>query len=322
MFADKLQGQGLRTLLDTTDFGCWHAAVKTSLGHHRSQLLSSANHFEARMRAGQVDGIGVIHLQGIGELELEREQCDNAVLWLPICGSSEEWINGQAYLAEPGKALLFWPGDHLHGRTALEVEGVSILLPQQDLPPLENTASPLLDLGRGHQQLLAAARDVAMAAAQEPQGACWAAEQLRNSLISWAIGQGADAPKERITAVRRRAMVGEARKWLEAHLGDRFTVGELSAAVGVSTRQLQYSFLEELGCTPMADAKRLRLHRLRQLLLDPELHRSSVAELMTRSGLLASGVTAADYRAWFGELPRQTRQRQPFFSQDLRSANN
>jgi AraC family ethanolamine operon transcriptional activator len=93
------------------------------------------------------------------------------------------------------------------------------------------------------------------------------------------------------------------------HLSDRFGVVELSSAVGVSTRTLQYAFQEELGHTPMAEAKRLRLRELRQLLKQPDLQLCSIAALMEASGLLACGATAADYRQWCGESPRQTRQR-------------
>jgi transcriptional regulator GlxA family with amidase domain len=59
----------------------------------------------------------------------------------------------------------------------------------------------------------------------------------------------------------------------------------------------------------MAEAKRMRLHRLRGLLLDRERNSCSVAEMMAASGLIASGVTSADYRLHFGESPRQTRLR-------------
>jgi len=52
-----------------------------------------------------------------------------------------------------------------------------------------------------------------------------------------------------------------------------------------------------------------RLQRLRGLLLDRERDSCSVADLMTASGLIASGVTSADYRLRFGESPRQTRRR-------------
>lgn len=320
-FAASLRGPGLATVLDTTDFGCWHESVAVTLGHHRSRLLTTGKGFEAHMRIAQAEGLGVLHLCGKGQLDLLREQCEHAVLWLPIRGISEELVNGEPWLAERGTALLFRPGDQLHGRTSPELEGISILIPAQELPLLETSLPTLLNLGRGHQAVLAAARDLATAAAQNLLGTSWAAEQLLNNLTIWACQHGPDAPRERITAVRRRAMVRQAREWLDAHLSERITVRELSSALGVSTRQLQYSFQEELGCSPMAEAKRLRLHRLRQLLQEPSLVSTSVAELMNRAGLLASGVTAADYRGWFGELPRQTRQAQPFFSQDLRPGN-
>jgi transcriptional regulator GlxA family with amidase domain len=113
--------------------------------------------------------------------------------------------------------------------------------------------------------------------------------------------------RERITARRRRDTVASAQQWMGARLADRFTLAELSRAVGVSLRQLQYGFLEEIGRSPMAEAKRLRLQSLRHLLLDPEQDARSVAELMAAAGLIASGATSADYRNWWGESPRQTR---------------
>lgn len=83
----------------------------------------------------------------------------------------------------------------------------------------------------------------------------------------------------------------------------------MAQAVGVSARTLQYAFLQELGCTPMAEAKRQRLQQLRSLLQDPEFRSRSIAELMTASGLLACGATAIDYRQRFGESPRHSRSR-------------
>ena len=96
--------------------------------------------------------------------------------------------------------------------------------------------------------------------------------------------------------------------WMLDRLADRFSVVELSAAMHVSVRTLQTSFQTELGCSPMAELQRMRLQRLRQLLLDPQPNHQNVAALMEKAGLLVCGVTAADYRRWCGELPRQTRQ--------------
>ena len=76
---------------------------------------------------------------------------------------------------------------------------------------------------------------------------------------------------------------------------------ELSAALNVSVRTLQVGFKVELGCSPLAELKRMRLKQLRRLLLNPDWSDRSVAELMQEAGLLACGVTSADYQNCYGE---------------------
>ena len=318
-FLQQLQGDGLATTLQTDDFGCWEAAVASTLGHHRSDLLQAADPFAARFRLGRLGGYGVLHLKGRGRLRLSREQCRHSVLWLPLRGMTKERINGRAWLAEPGQGLLFQPGDAMVGETSEEIEGLSILIPAALLEPPESPVSPppvsplpvspLLDAGPLQQAILASARQLAVAAACQPAGAVHAADQLSEALRLWMDWQQQPARRERITARRRRETVQQARQWMEARLEQRFGVDELSSALQVSTRQLQYSFVLELGRSPMAEAKRLRLQRLRGQLLDPEQDRRSIAELMEACGLIASGVTSADYRHWCGESPRRSRLR-------------
>ncbi|WP_216907002.1 helix-turn-helix domain-containing protein [Synechococcus sp. CCY 0621] len=96
---------------------------------------------------------------------------------------------------------------------------------------------------------------------------------------------------------------------MEGHLCRRFSLEELGLAMGISVRTLQYGFREELGRTPMAEAKRLRLGRLRQLLQAADHDHQSVAELMRAAGLLACGATVADDGHCWGESPRRTCQR-------------
>lgn len=304
-----LQGDGLATALRTDDFGCWEAAVASTLGHHRSERLQADEPFSAHFRVGQVAGIGVLHLNGRGRLRLIREQQGQSVLWLPLRGMTAERINGQEWLAEPGTGLLFQPGDAMDGATSEELEGLSLLIPAQQHQPLPNLSTPLLAAGPLDQAILASARQLAVAAACQPAGAAHAAEQFSEALRAWSESQQQPVRRERITARRRRDTVQQARAWMAARLEQRFGVAELSGALLVSPRQLQYSFLQELGRSPMAEAKRLRLQRLRQLLLDPEQDQRSIAELMAASGLIASGVTSVDYRHWCGESPRRTRLR-------------
>jgi len=307
--ATELSGEGLTTFLDSDDFGRWEASVAQTLGHHRSELLTPSEPFEARMRSGQLGDCMVLHIQGRGRLRLKREQCHHSVLWLPLRGMTQERINGREWLAEPGNGLLFRPGDAMEGETSEEIEGLSILIPSQWQPAHAMSIPPLLAAGPQARSVLRQARELAVATAQRPAGAIHAADGLREALQAWFDEWLEPQRRERLTSRRRRVTVDEARQWMAERLHERFSVVELSRAVDVSPRQLQYHFLQELGHSPMAEAKRMRLQRLRSLLLDRQRDSCSVAELMTASGLIASGVTSGDYRLRFGESPRQTRRR-------------
>ena len=296
-------------MLNTRDFGCWEAAVETTLGHHHSELLSPTKQFQVHFRVGQVGAFSVLHLKGFGRLRLNREQREQSVLWLPLRGISEERINGQSWLAEPGTGLLFQPGDVMEGETSETLEGLSFLIPPGLHRRPSRSGSPLLAAGPLHQRLLASARALAVAAALQLAGAEHTADQLTEALREWTDRQEQPLRRERITARRRRDTVESARQWMAARLPEHFSLNDLCQAVGVSPRQLQYSFLEEQGRSPMADAKRLRLQRLRSLLLDPSQDQRRVTELMVAAGLVASGVTSADYRNWWGENPSQSRLR-------------
>ena len=161
----QLQGPGLATVLETRDFGCWEAATATTLGHHRSELVSVADPFEARYRVGELGGFGVLHLKGRGRLRLIREQRHHCVLWMPLRGMTQERINGQLWLSEPGTGLLLHPGDQLEGDTSEELEGLSILIPASLHERPEGPAAPLLAEGPLHQRLLRSAREACTSAA-------------------------------------------------------------------------------------------------------------------------------------------------------------
>jgi transcriptional regulator GlxA family with amidase domain len=148
-----------------------------------------------------------------------------------------------------------------------------------------------------------------MAAAWRPEGSEHAAAALEEALQLWSHPPDCDRRRERLTTRRHRQTVAESCRWMDDHLCRRFSLAELGLAMGISVRTLQYGFREQLGRSPMAELKRRRLRRLRQLLQEPDHDNRSVAELMQAAGLLACGATAADYGRCWGESPRRTRQR-------------
>lgn len=138
-----------------------------TLGHHRSRLLAGARPFQAEIRASRVDDFQVLSLHGTGRLELQRAQCGDGVLWLPLKGLIQETLNAQEHLAQPGSGVLFSPGDVMTGLTADMVSGVSILVPNRYLRG-RGPLSPLLREGVAAQQLIRAAWDLVEAVAIQP----------------------------------------------------------------------------------------------------------------------------------------------------------
>ena len=303
-----LGGEGLSTFLDTRDFDHWRDVVCRTLGDHSSDLHGSPKAFSALARAGAAGPFTLLHLSGSGVIQLNRVQSPTqAVLWLPLQGMTQEIVNGEDLVAEPGMAMLMQPGDRLEGRTSRQLEGISILIPPERVRP---GMPGLLHRGKTDQAVIDAGWCFAKALATAPcNTANAAAAQLGNALETWCMAVEAHQkdPQAEMATHRRHRYVQSGCTWITDHLEEPFDITELAKAVGVSTRTLQYAFLQELGHSPMAEAKRLRLHRLRQRLLNPDDCTRSIAELMTASGLLACGATAIDYRRRFGESPRQSR---------------
>lgn len=297
----------LRTILETDCFSAWEAALASTLGHHRSQLIGKSTTFSAHARLGSIGSLGLLHLQGSGALELDRHQCQRHLLWIPLAGCSEERVNGIPWQAAPGQMLLFQPGDHLLGHTAEQMEGISVLLPappeapQAQRQPLQS--QPLINATLGPQAttLLAAIQHGDPGRAIAAQGFLDAVEQI--------FTQQTATPLPPLKPRQRWEVVMEADRWLKSHLLESFSVHDLAAALGIPTRTLQHAFQYELGRSPLAHCKRLRLSALRQLLQDPKTIPTPIAALMQQCGLLACGATAQSYLEAFGELPRQTRQR-------------
>ncbi|MCY1251301.1 Exoenzyme S synthesis regulatory protein ExsA [compost metagenome] len=83
-----------------------------------------------------------------------------------------------------------------------------------------------------------------------------------------------------------------------------YTLGDLTAIAGVSARQLQYAFNDNIGVSPLVYLRNARLDRARDLLLSC---RMPVSEVALRSGFNHLGKFARYYRERFGETPSATR---------------
>jgi AraC-like DNA-binding protein len=97
---------------------------------------------------------------------------------------------------------------------------------------------------------------------------------------------------------------------IESSAEASFTVADLAAFAGVSERSLYAAFRRQLGISPMAYVRLVRLERAHEELLSLEPSRNgTVTDVALRHGFAHTGRFAAAYRARFGESPSQTLRR-------------
>jgi AraC-like DNA-binding protein len=84
------------------------------------------------------------------------------------------------------------------------------------------------------------------------------------------------------------------------------TTSRLAELVDVSARTLQDSFARQLGASPMAYLRRVRLERVREDLLAATPDAVTVGDVATRWGFAHLGRFSVEYRRRFGEKPSET----------------
>jgi AraC-like DNA-binding protein len=96
-----------------------------------------------------------------------------------------------------------------------------------------------------------------------------------------------------------------------SHTDDPLYVSDLCRAAAVSERTLEYAFKEVMGLAPMAYLVRLRLHRVREALLEGSQGSTTVSAEALNWGFWHFGEFSRAYKECFGELPSDTLRRKP-----------
>jgi len=299
--------------LQSVLFDEWAENLAQSLGNHRSTLLTPEIPFSSCLRISQVGQATVLAIEGTSSVRLERVQpLDRAVLWLPRQGWVKERLNGRPVVAEPGSAMLCLPGDELVGESSPSLKGVSVVLPASLLGEPSGWLrfqSRHLREGTEVVALLHSALDLVASLGQASADPRFFLATVVDQLLFWR-DLVRDVSHNRVgDAVDRRRLIACARDWIEAHLDQPFRVTDLAGALYVSTRSLQMSFCEQLGHSPLEEARRLRFRRLRQQLLTTPAAQASIESLFRRCGLTGSAHTRRHYLEWCGETPLQSRAR-------------
>jgi AraC-like DNA-binding protein len=136
--------------------------------------------------------------------------------------------------------------------------------------------------------------------------------ELLETLLSTLGGaQGFEPTRNDRTRQAHGLVVKKAEDYVLTRTGDHVSLSELCLVAGVSERALQNAFKEVMGLTPLAYLARVRLHRVRQALLEGTQGTTTVTAEALKWGFWHFGEFSRAYRNCFGELPSDTLRRAP-----------
>ena len=292
---------------------------------HRLTVLHEPARFAMSLSALNLGPVAVGLLRYAGEVCLETAELETGYeINVPLSGRLLTRTGPAEVCATPATAALYRPdartrlrgwadGGTLFG---LKVERAVLEARLAELAgaPVRGVIAlgPSLDLrGAGGRRWWALARALAALAA-DPDGPLTRPMVVRPLVDSVLVALlcAADHPyRAALAAPCARpgaAAVNRAVDLLEAEPGLPWTVGDLAGRVGLSTRALQYGFAAQIGLSPMAYLRQVRLQRADADLRAADGAEAGVASIASRWGFTNFGRFAAAYRARYGRTPSQT----------------
>jgi AraC family ethanolamine operon transcriptional activator len=114
-----------------------------------------------------------------------------------------------------------------------------------------------------------------------------------------------------LTRQAHSVIVKKAEDYVLARAGDHVDVSDLCRVAAASERTLENAFKEIMGLTPVSYLTRLRLHRVREGLLEATQGSTTVSVEALKWGFWHFGEFSRAYKDCFGELPSDTLRKTP-----------
>ena len=236
---------------------------------------------------------------------------------IPLRGAAEFRIGKALVTATATRGAVLSPNDFVDMRWA---DGAEILIFQFERTALERRLAELLGESPAAPLRFAAALDATSARmrswlgvvqlvrdelerqgglAGEPHMIVQLEELAMTGLLlaqpsNYSAQLGMEPAAASSRAVRRAV------EFMHAHYAEPLTVGAVAHAAGVGSRALQAAFRRDLGTTPMAYLRDLRLDRAHAELASRE---TTVTDVVLRCGFGHAGRFASAYRTRFGVSP-------------------
>lgn len=304
-------------------------AVSSVINPHTLRVRDGGERLDVRQFAARVGEVTLSYLSYGAAVEIAATDATCFCLHLPLAGHGQARSGRRAVFANRRMAAVTSPGEPMQLRWTAEAAYLVVCVERSVLerhfealtgaPP----AGPLtLEIGRDLtdrpgrrwfpiidllQAEIEQRRSSPPGAADALAASAATIEELvLDALLLWHPGSHSAAVGNPV-APAPSPYVRRALEHAHANLAAPLTVASLAAAVGVSVRTLQAGFARELGRSPSAYVRDLRLDRVRAELsaADPTagVH---VTDVALRWGFSHLGRFSRSYQRRFGELPSAT----------------
>ncbi|MDP3892673.1 AraC family transcriptional regulator [Nocardioides sp.] len=312
---------GSHLVLRTTSVDDARASVAASLAPHRLTPLNGEAGFRARHNAVDLGSLSFHFIDYGSAVEVAVEGLDFQLIQIPLAGTSTIASGIDVLTATPRVAAVTAVGQSLRmrysvGNPRLMIRIAAPLLRERIARAangglvLPHRAGTTLDITQGPGRSWRSLVDVILADLEHERGlatAPLAASTMELAVVDGLIASLTERAGDAAAAAPRERSIRRAARLIEDHCAEPLGTPDIAEAVGLSIRALQAGFKAHLDTTPMTYLRQARLNRVRQSLLDGSA--TSVTEAAMRCGVTHLGRLSSDYRASFGETPRETLQR-------------
>lgn len=319
-------------LFQTRDLDEARAIVAAKFCDHRLDIASQADRFDARHHRAEGRAASLNYIRYGADVRIDPGELGSFYLiQIPLAGRAEIDNGGGRIASGPGRGSVLNPHRHTRMRwhagcaqLLLQIDARALnqqaaRLVNRQIPPRPVTFATAVDASQPktaawlrrlrlcvdlaeHRALFAAGRDHSGHAATQ----ALAEEQLITDFLQSQpsdLTPLLDAPHPGAATPHVRRAI----QFIQDHLAEPITVGQIAAAVGVSVRGLQLGFQADLGLSPMQVLRDMRLDLARELIQQAGSART-LAQICAQAGIGHLGRFSAAYKQRFGETPSQTRQ--------------
>lgn len=293
---------------------------------HRLNLAGAPRALDTRLYYRQLRGLGIGRMSYGAAVDIDPGMLrDFHLLQIPLRGHESVEVAGQRIWSTPDTASLVSPQQDFRMRHGADTEKLFVRVERAALerqyqrlharpvqgallfqPGIALDAGPGGSLRRLVHWLAGEASGGVLL--EQALSAASVEDMVLTALLDGLPHNQRPAPARAGAGVSPR-VVRRAREFIEQHIDEALSVGDIAAHAGVSARGLHLAFRKFHDTTPMAYLRDLRLDRVRADLLRAEAGGAAqgVTTTALRWGFTHLGQFAASYRRRFGELPSQTR---------------